>query len=649
MADEPLRDRDSLLGHEMDNPDSQPKLQPQVAEVESSVPFQRPSVLQWWRWELVMLVISLIAFVALVIVLAIEDGKLAHSWGPLTLNSLNSLLTTVVGTSLGAIVSSALSQSLWNGFGQLRTSSDLTTRPAQDLQLYNDASRGPMGSLALLWKRGPLSVAALGAIVTILNLAFATFTQQLITSEVRNTRDPTAVARPFPRTQRYGALNALSGVGQGVSPYSVDFSTLSAIIGAGLGNTAQPLQAQCPSKDCTYPIEIPSLVIDSSCTDVTDQLDNKGSCRWELPPCNDTTPDGFQEVGFCGAVGKPCKYSLPTGPTLTFQPGHNSEKASDIFAIWNTTNLAGTDSYSGPYHPEVPSIAYNDTSRQYVMKFATIGLPPSVAGPFINSSQGASTTALPPMRAHECALWFSLNYYHVSVENGTTEYTVTKRYTDMGANSEQDGINFLDPKTGWAIGDPPYYGLSNFEDRYALLAATANLIPYNNSFVAAEWTSGRLYRFGQPNTGDNNLVQGIYRHSDDLQSWTANLARAITNNIAAVAPASQTDEYNGDVYSSQTYFRIRWYWISLPSLVSVLSYAFLGATIVQTERRLVQPWKSNVLVMAFADVEDSVKARIVASGALSHPRGLEDAVEDCRVGLQGAASGGLTFRSSKSI
>ncbi|KAI1163085.1 hypothetical protein F5B18DRAFT_672625 [Nemania serpens] len=465
----------------MDNLNSPPKSQPPVVETEVSASFQRPSVLQWWGWELIMLVVSLIAFAALVIVLAVEYGNPAHSLGSLTLNSLSSLLTTVIVASLGAIVGSSLSQNLCNGFGQVRTRSDLTTRPAKDIQLYHDASRGPMGSLSLLWKKGPLSVAALGAIVTILHLAFATFTQQLITSEVRNARDPTAVARPFSRSQRYGGLNALSGLGEGVNPYSGDFSTLSAIIGAGLGNTAQFLQAQCPSGDCTYPIDISSLAIARSCTDVTNQLDNKGSCRWDVPPCNDTTPDGFQEVGFCGAVGKPC---------------HNPEKAGDIFAIWNATNLAGTDGYSGPYHPEVPSIAYSDTSRQYIMKFATIGLPPSVAGPFINGSEDGSTPALPPMQAHECALWLSLDYYHVSVRNGTTTYNVTKSYTDLGANSEQDGLNFLDPKTGWAIGDPPYYGLSNYQDQYALLAATANLIPYNNSFVAADWASGRLYRFG---------------------------------------------------------------------------------------------------------------------------------------------------------
>ncbi|KAI1740461.1 hypothetical protein F4680DRAFT_448216 [Xylaria scruposa] len=634
MADEPQRDRDSLLGHEMDKLDPPPK--PRAA-VEISADVQRPSVLKWWRWELVMLIVSLIAFAALVIVLAVMDNQLARSWGPLTLNSINSLLTTVIVSSMAAIVGAALSQNLWNGFGQLRTSNGLTTRPAQDLQLYHDASRGPTGSLVLLLKQGPLSVAALGAVVTILNLAFATFTQQLITSEMHSTRDMTTIAKPFPRSQRYASMILKNGVENGVPSYQVDFSTLSTIIGAGLGNIAQPLQVQCPSRDCTYLTEIPSIAIDGSCTDVTDQLDNKGSCSWEMPPCNKTTPEGFGSEDLCGAVGKPCKYSLPTGPSLTFQPGYNILKKADLWAIWNATNLAG----DGP-HLDLPSIAYNDTSRSYIMKFAAIGLPPSLAGPFINSSRGASKSTLPPMQAHE-----SLNYYDLSVENGTTTYRVSKSYTDIAANSEQDGLNFVDPKTGWAISDPPYYGVSDFQDRMALLAATTNLVPYNDSYVAADWVLPNYYRFGPPNTANLDLLQGVYYHSDDLRNWTLNLAQAITNNIAAVSPAPQTDQFDGHVFSQQSYFKIRWYWISLPSLVLILSYAFLGATIIQTQRRLVQPWKSNVLVMAFADMEDSVKTRIVASGALSSPTGLQDTIGDTRVGLHGVASEGLIFSSSK--
>ena len=245
------------------------------------------------------------------------------------------------------------------------------------------------------------SIAALGAIVTILNLAFATFTQNLIAPATHNTRDVAAIARPFPRSQRYVA-NSEAGIG-GI-PKSVDISTLSAIIAAGLqGNNAQPLQAQCPSGNCTYPSGIPSLAVSGSCTDVTSHLDNKGTCTYTTPPCNISLSNGDQDDFNCGPSGEPCKYSLPTGSTLTFQPGYNTGKEAHLYSIWNATDLTSSPP---DYAPEIPSIAYNDTSTTYLMKFAAIGLPFSNAGAYVNSTDGEiGQGTLPPMQAHECALW----------------------------------------------------------------------------------------------------------------------------------------------------------------------------------------------------------------------------------------------------
>ncbi|TGJ84555.1 hypothetical protein E0Z10_g4209 [Xylaria hypoxylon] len=109
MADEPHRDRDrdSLLNHEIDNLDYPPKAPASGAGARANV--QKPSISRWWQWELTMLIVSLIAFIALIIVLAVEDGKPVRRWGPLTLNSINTILTTVTGSSMTAIVGSALS------------------------------------------------------------------------------------------------------------------------------------------------------------------------------------------------------------------------------------------------------------------------------------------------------------------------------------------------------------------------------------------------------------------------------------------------------------------------------------------------------------------------------------------------------------
>lgn len=98
----------------------------------------------WWLWEILAVLLSLSTFSALVIVLIVYDGRavpqLARS---ISLNTLISMLATLSKTSLIFSISATLSQFKWLLFSG-------RARQLKDLQLYDDASRGPLGSTALL-------------------------------------------------------------------------------------------------------------------------------------------------------------------------------------------------------------------------------------------------------------------------------------------------------------------------------------------------------------------------------------------------------------------------------------------------------------------------------------------------------------------
>lgn len=49
-----------------------------------------------------------------------------------------------------------------------------------DFGLFNDASRGPTGSLYLLGKLRGLHLISLGAIITVISIAFGPFSQQVV-------------------------------------------------------------------------------------------------------------------------------------------------------------------------------------------------------------------------------------------------------------------------------------------------------------------------------------------------------------------------------------------------------------------------------------------------------------------------------------
>ena len=130
------------------------------------------------------------------------------------------------------------------------------------------------------------------------------------------------------------------------------------------------------------------------------------------------------------------------------------------------------------------------------------------------------------------------------------------------------GPSFID-YDGFDIHPPPRnsidaYGLrSNFAWN-SMQAATAMLLPRNNSYV---WGApGYFGGFNYGNNTDNvlSLIEGVYQHSGNLQNWTLNLAAALTSNLGEVAPANDRSFANGTAYydgtatRSETFFKIRW-------------------------------------------------------------------------------------------
>lgn len=144
----------------------------------------------WWLWEILALFLSLSTFAALVVILSVYNGRnVAQLPRGISLNAIVSILSTISKSSLIFSISATISQFKWLLFSG-------RTRQLKDLQLYDDASRGPLGSSLLLLSEKGLYVgsrvhivlllisqsswASIGALITILVLALDPFFQQLI-------------------------------------------------------------------------------------------------------------------------------------------------------------------------------------------------------------------------------------------------------------------------------------------------------------------------------------------------------------------------------------------------------------------------------------------------------------------------------------
>ncbi|RSL72301.1 hypothetical protein CEP54_000958 [Fusarium duplospermum] len=130
--------------------------------------------ISWWL-ELSSMAFSLASLGALVALLSISDGQPASTWAGLSLNAIVSILAGTSKASLAFVISACLSQCKWNWAGKF-------VEPLIDFDRFDAASRGPWGSIRLLRSmiRHP-HWAAVGAFTVIVLLAYEPFIQAVLT------------------------------------------------------------------------------------------------------------------------------------------------------------------------------------------------------------------------------------------------------------------------------------------------------------------------------------------------------------------------------------------------------------------------------------------------------------------------------------
>lgn len=98
-----------------------------------------------WLPEFAGILASASCLVAIACLLAACDGKPRFEWHSVTLNAVVSILSTTSKASLLFAIAELISQWKWIVFAKGR-------RPLVDLETIDGASRGPYGSLEVMWK-----------------------------------------------------------------------------------------------------------------------------------------------------------------------------------------------------------------------------------------------------------------------------------------------------------------------------------------------------------------------------------------------------------------------------------------------------------------------------------------------------------------
>jgi hypothetical protein len=154
------------------------------------------------------------------------------------------------------------------GLSQLKWAWFKRRRPLQDLTRYDRASRGPLGSLLLLWTlRSRNIVASIGAFVTLAALAIDPFAQQVVRYYQCSIPIP-KVNATIPRTNVYQEMGFHLGVG-----YSTVVQGMQSAINGGIFNpNLASVSFHCPTGNCTFSGQYHSIAYCSSCSDISEDL-----------------------------------------------------------------------------------------------------------------------------------------------------------------------------------------------------------------------------------------------------------------------------------------------------------------------------------------------------------------------------------------
>jgi hypothetical protein len=240
-------------------------------------------LLRWWGPEILSSLFSIASFIALIIVLRTFDGRgldnlRLPSW--LTINGLVAGIATLNRVALVAPVEAAMSQEVWLWFSSSKQRSRVRSR-LEDLEISDSASRGAWGSFVFLWRGGGQWLSYIGAIVVIVSLAFGTFTQQLIgivSLPVRDGGTSNLAPGNIPNSQTWANFTG----NPAEAGLSTTLSMKAAVYNGFLEGGIAPLQASCPTGNCTFPVT-PTVAVCGECHDVPYTSScNATNCQFKL-------------------------------------------------------------------------------------------------------------------------------------------------------------------------------------------------------------------------------------------------------------------------------------------------------------------------------------------------------------------------------
>ncbi|KEQ67950.1 uncharacterized protein M437DRAFT_36938 [Aureobasidium melanogenum CBS 110374] len=262
----PCSSRDSSEHNQSPRPPSPPLVSPKIEDSErfKTVQTWRQVLKNWWI-ELVCLVFATASLCFVTIVLGLLNNKPLASWHlSISLNAVVSILIVVTKAALIYATACCLGQLKWHHFQH-----SLHARSLYDLKTFDEASKGPLGAIKLIFRLRRVSFGAwFGGAIVVAAVFMEVFGQQVLGFVNKSVVVEGSMAQ-FPVTQHLSSQNS----------WYLDYTMMSGLqellLAAIFKGDAAPA-FECSTANCTWPSSA-TLGICSQCVDVT--KNSTGSCE----------------------------------------------------------------------------------------------------------------------------------------------------------------------------------------------------------------------------------------------------------------------------------------------------------------------------------------------------------------------------------
>jgi hypothetical protein len=265
----------------------------------------------------------------------------------------------------------------------------------------------------------------------------------------------------------------------------------------------------------------------------------------------------------------------------------------------------------------------NDTSRAYFSIFDIL----SVAHNLGSETQVA---------ADECAMWFCIHAYNISVTDGRQNQSQIGNWSmtrlDYVSSSHGTEYLFIDipddfnvvSGVRYAVTREAMAALRNFMSSLTFGTVTndANMIDYSSDWIEAMWNA-----------------------TYDLPGWMMTFTQSMTKEVREQGATRDTrpGAYDGSAQQLAPFIKVQWMWMVYPGILITASLYFLLHTIMVGARDGVSVWKSDALPMLFCRIDTNIHERV--KNGMNVPDGLDERVGRTRVALYRGERGEWAFKT----